>query len=54
MLCILTVFSINQPEDGGLGFQSESIGIASAVGGAVLMIFQLFIYPKIALALGMM
>jgi hypothetical protein len=43
---IFSLWAINKPEVGGLDFSSADVGAALAVVGLTVVVFQLFIYPK--------
>jgi hypothetical protein len=54
-ICIDEIFplwSLTDPAVGGIGFRSAHIGIATAICGATLIVFQLFIYPRMAKKFG--
>jgi MFS family permease len=38
---------LGPPEKGGLGFRSDSIGIAQTVTAALLVLYQFFLYPRL-------
>lgn len=44
---VFSLWVVTSPANGGLGWKSDQLGIALAITGAFLLLFQFFIYPKI-------